>query len=1236
MGTQVSTFGGALIDAVLADRAPLATDNTYKPGQTWVDTVAKKWYVCAGIAAGVATWTSGGGGGGGSGTYYTCTDPGNPIAATMVATTDFVHKTSHGLPAGTQVEFTGAGLPPEITPLADYYVINPTIDDYQISATPGGLKINFSINGNGNYATINFATNTAVIDANDGVVITTSGPGVPQILETPTTADKVFGVVNVAASLGNITIFNGLNPTVLEPGQGQRYYWDGAAWDLLSSIDADEVTFVPYGGVTDENVQDALETVIDKFTSSTVADMFIYIDGDAGSDSTGTGVIAFPYKTVAHAIATLPTNIDHMIILYLKPRAGGATYNFMTPYNFLFDGKVIKNSISIYAYPGMEWSTAFDSGTMTANTYFSHTDATKVWVANEHRGRFLHDLTTHEYFAITGNTTSTIRCTGSSVSYAIVPTTLYEIVEPSVNIWSNGYFLYNFSESVGHNCTFSFKNLKFTNGSFATIAVCFHYCSFYLPLGSIMSLTPVSSQYASGCALLFSCVVNSNVTRNTMGILNNVGIVSDVGVCAAVGENLCMEPMTAGQKAVGAIDTFVPDCESYYFFDCFIKDFKYFITPGILGLSEFIDTPITIADHFEFDNVKFWVKLCSCLKIVIDPAYGMYDSGVGSLTVGAITWDGITAVTKYIDIDNDINVACLDPATLKTTYADNLDVYALKASTIKKTPLATRGAPTAGTWAVGDEICDSLGAIWECTAAGTPGTWAQIMVNSSTTGTLAMYIDGDAGSDTTGTGTIGSPVATIPGAIALLPNFTKHSVTFYFKPRAASAAYVLSDTLTNLFAGKVLMGYVVFKAYTGQEWTAALESGTMTTNSYFKHKDNTKTWTLNQFRGCFLHDTSIPAGEYFPIARSSIDGELVCAGSETAFDVVHIGTYEIIKPSIIFSCSSGGFLNYREGEASICPIFNFWNLQITNCWAYTNLSLFTNCNINTNQTWQVYRTPDACLSGFWRCAITMGDASSILDKTQMCAIATDYTVQGTHCSNTAIVGSVHHATPLAMPAFSVWNGLVTHAEVFDMYVEDFREYLGTGLANGTVDKMISVPIYLFDHFEFSNVDFFARLTYGMKILDNVEFPIYDMSVAIASLNKGAITWDGTTAATKYIDLNNDVNVAVLDTATLKTAYVDDIIIGSPVRTVVAVIITDKDNMIIYTALTATPLTQNMPASAGSSFFNKTITIINDSIYTITLVPDGTDTMEETLLLAGKIFSFMLTVHGAANYWKLVG
>ena len=48
----------------------------------------------------------------------------------------------------------------------------------------------------------------------------------------------------------------------------------------------------------------------------------------------------------------------------------------------------------------------------------------------------------------------------------------------------------------------------------------------------------------------------------------------------------------------------------------------------------------------------------------------------------------------------------------------------------------TSGAPSSGTFAIGDFAIDQTGAVWICTAAGSPGTWAQS--GSSVSGILDL------------------------------------------------------------------------------------------------------------------------------------------------------------------------------------------------------------------------------------------------------------------------------------------------------------------------------------------------------------------------------------------------------------------------------------------------------------------------------------------------------------------
>lgn len=63
----------------------------------------------------------------------------------------------------------------------------------------------------------------------------------------------------------------------------------------------------------------------------------------------------------------------------------------------------------------------------------------------------------------------------------------------------------------------------------------------------------------------------------------------------------------------------------------------------------------------------------------------------------------------------------------------------------------TPGAPAAGTWAVNDVILDSLGVVYRCTVAGTPGTWVgavpttlNVTSFTGTTASAALISDGAA------------------------------------------------------------------------------------------------------------------------------------------------------------------------------------------------------------------------------------------------------------------------------------------------------------------------------------------------------------------------------------------------------------------------------------------------------------------------------------------------------------
>lgn len=65
-------------------------------------------------------------------------------------------------------------------------------------------------------------------------------------------------------------------------------------------------------------------------------------------------------------------------------------------------------------------------------------------------------------------------------------------------------------------------------------------------------------------------------------------------------------------------------------------------------------------------------------------------------------------------------VADLDPATGVASVGGKNSLAYIQLCGFK----ATAGAPTTGTWALGDVVLDGAGAWHLCTVAGTPGTWS--------------------------------------------------------------------------------------------------------------------------------------------------------------------------------------------------------------------------------------------------------------------------------------------------------------------------------------------------------------------------------------------------------------------------------------------------------------------------------------------------------------------------------
>ena len=118
----------------------------------------------------------------------------------------------------------------------------------------------------------------------------------------------------------------------------------------------------------------------------------------------------------------------------------------------------------------------------------------------------------------------------------------------------------------------------------------------------------------------------------------------------------------------------------------------------------------------------------------------------------------------------------------------------------------TTGAPTTGTWVVGDQANDQTGKIWICTTAGTPGTWTQVGNSAATTGAytyVANYGSNNVSVINTLTNLV---VATItvgsgPIGVAITPDGSHVYVTNY----GAGTVSVIT-VATNVVAATVTVG----------------------------------------------------------------------------------------------------------------------------------------------------------------------------------------------------------------------------------------------------------------------------------------------------------------------------------------------------------------------------------------------------------------------------------------------
>ena len=158
------------------------------------------------------------------------------------------------------------------------------------------------------------------------------------------------------------------------------------------------------------------------------------------------------------------------------------------------------------------------------------------------------------------------------------------------------------------------------------------------------------------------------------------------------------------------------------------------------------------------------------------------------------------------------------------TFTGEVVVPDLKVSGLTGATTATRyvggtanGAPTSGTFAVGDFIVDQTGTIWVCTTAGTPGTWTttisshlQLRSASATVGRNEITIF----SGSTSSQTLTAPSSPIDGSNWTVINKASVSVSLSFTPSMVPLGSTTGVTTFSVPA----YGSYSFVNYNGSQW----------------------------------------------------------------------------------------------------------------------------------------------------------------------------------------------------------------------------------------------------------------------------------------------------------------------------------------------------------------------------------------------------------------------------------
>jgi hypothetical protein len=162
----------------------------------------------------------------------------------------------------------------------------------------------------------------------------------------------------------------------------------------------------------------------------------------------------------------------------------------------------------------------------------------------------------------------------------------------------------------------------------------------------------------------------------------------------------------------------------------------------------------------------------------------------------------------------------------------------------------TSGAPTAGTFAVGDFVVDRTGATWVCTVGGSPGTWRANYMGAGLTGATAAsrYVGATtAGPPTTGAFVVGDYVVDQSGVLWICT--VAGSPGTWTPPNRKPTGDLEMTIRTTAKPNTLLLNGATVSRTTYAGLWAWVQSNSLVVTGLFTNGDGTTTFGLPDFRG---------------------------------------------------------------------------------------------------------------------------------------------------------------------------------------------------------------------------------------------------------------------------------------------------------------------------------------------------------------------------------------------------